>query len=180
MPEVWRFARRRCASGHDADDTVAETFAVAWRRRADVPVDDARLWLLGVARRVLANQHRSVRRRAGLRRRVEAIEGTGGTGPPLDPADVAAGRVDATLWRSLAALSADDRDLLIMRAWDQLPVTEMAVLLGCTPNAVSVRLHKARGRLAEALRSHGHHDGTDPRPPRTSDGRSLAPEGGQS
>jgi RNA polymerase sigma-70 factor (ECF subfamily) len=59
-----------------------------------------------------------------------------------------------------------------MRAWDELPVQEMAVLLGCTPNAVSLRLHKARRRLAAALR------GTEAAGSRTSPARSHPTEGG--
>jgi DNA-directed RNA polymerase specialized sigma24 family protein len=53
--DVWRFARHRTATGDDADDVVAETFVVAWRRRADIPADGAGLWLFGVARNVLAD-----------------------------------------------------------------------------------------------------------------------------
>ncbi len=82
MAEVWRYARRRCATATDADDVVAETFAVAWRRRADVPRDDAaRLWLLGTARRVLANQRRSQGRQHRLRTRAAAV-----APPPVAPA----------------------------------------------------------------------------------------------
>ncbi len=50
---------------------VAETFLVAWRRSADLPRDDeVRLWLYGVARRVLANHHRSGIRRERLGERL--------------------------------------------------------------------------------------------------------------
>jgi len=146
--DVWRFARRRCGSADEADDATAEAFAVAWRRREDLPPssDETRLWLLGTTRRVLANQHRSARRRAGLDSRLAA-------GPPMlgpaDPADVV-GEADP-LWVALASLPADQRDLLVMRAWDGLGVTEIAALLGCTPNAASIRLTRARDRLAAAL-----------------------------
>jgi RNA polymerase sigma factor (sigma-70 family) len=62
--EITGYALRRAASPEDAADVVAETFLVAWRRLGEVPVDEeARLWLYGVARRVLANQHRAERRR---------------------------------------------------------------------------------------------------------------------
>ncbi|MFG2049725.1 RNA polymerase sigma factor [Micromonospora sp. NPDC048935] len=55
----------------DAADVVAETFLVAWRRRQDMPVGgEARLWLYGVARRVLANQHRGGVRRQRLGERL--------------------------------------------------------------------------------------------------------------
>lgn len=139
--DIWRFARRRCDSSQDADDVTAETFAVAWRRRDDVPIEEARLWLFGVARRVLANHRRSIDRQDRVRLRLAETVGqealTDATRESL-----------AAVWEALGALSADDRDLLIMRAWDELTVGEMAVILGCSPNAVSLRLYKARRRLA--------------------------------
>lgn len=66
--------------------------------------------------------------------------------------------VDGTLWSALSALSAEDRDLLMMRAWDELAVGEIATILGCTANAASVRLHKARIRLGEELRRYEHEE----------------------
>jgi RNA polymerase sigma-70 factor, ECF subfamily len=48
------FARRRLGAS-EADDLVADVFLVAWRRLGDVPGDPLP-WLLGVARRVLANR----------------------------------------------------------------------------------------------------------------------------
>jgi len=166
LAEVWRYARRRCATSSDADDIVGETFAVAWRRRADLPPGEgaARLWLLGTARRVLANQRRGQDRQRRLRTRAASL---------VQPAPVeAASDEGGELWRALARLSPEDRDLLIMRAWDELPVQDMAVLLGCTPNAVSVRLHKARRRLADAL------DRKENAGSRTSPERSRHAEGG--
>ncbi len=168
---VWRFARRRCASSDQADDATAEVFAIAWRRRDDLPpADEARLWLLGTARRVLANQHRSARRRAGLEDRLHAVAPA--PGPP-DPADVV-GAADP-LWVALATLPDEQRDLLVMRAWDGLAVTEIAALLDCTPNAASIRLTRARDALAAAL----GHDGRKGRTPsRTSSGRDPDDGGG--
>ena len=61
------YALRRTGNGDDAADVVAETFLTAWRRLDDVPPGDgARLWLYGVARRVLANYRRGERRRFEL------------------------------------------------------------------------------------------------------------------
>lgn len=157
LTDVWRFARRRCSSPEDADDVTAETLAVAWRRRHELPVDDAaRLWLLGTARLVIANQRRSNGRLGRLREKVGASVVVAPHVP--DPADVAVARSDGSLRTALAALSDPDRELLLMRAWDGLAVTEIAEVLGITPNAVSVRLSKARTRLAAALAK----DGTAP------------------
>src|SRR6266581_3548338 len=65
------YALRRTGNGDDAADVVAETFLTAWRRLDDVPADEgARLWLYGVARRVLANHHRGQRRKSELAERL--------------------------------------------------------------------------------------------------------------
>src|SRR5580704_6064903 len=59
------YVLRRTRNGDDAADVVAETFLTAWRRLDDVPPgDQARLWLYGVARRVLANHQRGERRKS--------------------------------------------------------------------------------------------------------------------
>ncbi len=72
---VLGYALRRVEIREDAADVAAETFAVAWRRWDDVPPDDVRPWLLGVARRVLANQQRSHRRWERLGARLRDVLG---------------------------------------------------------------------------------------------------------
>jgi RNA polymerase sigma-70 factor (ECF subfamily) len=139
--DVWRFARRRTLTAEEADDVSSETFAVAWRRRDDLPPGAARLWLFGVARLVLANLQRESRRRARLQLRLAGFR------PEPQPAP----QVDDAVWQSLATLSAADRDLLLMRAWDALDVPQIAELLGIGPATVSSRLHKARKRLRREL-----------------------------
>ncbi len=158
--DVWSYARRRCASSADADDVAAETFAVAWRRRDDLPPGQERLWLFGVARRVLANQRRGAGRREDLHVRLIHHEGTAGSLDGHDGGDGPEGKV----WEALASLSADDRELLLLRAWDGLAVSDIAVLLECSANAASLRLRRARAHLREAL-------------PATDDGRSRTRAG---
>src|SRR5256714_3503213 len=81
------YALRR-ADAADAADVVAETFTTAWRRLRDVPDgEEARLWLYGVARRVLANQRRAERRRlrlAGRLREESRIAPSGGAEPSVE------------------------------------------------------------------------------------------------
>lgn len=143
---VIAYARRRCANDADAYDLVADTFAVAWRRLDDVPAaDGARPWLYAVARRCLANQARGNRRRLRL---VERLEGVvepaqdAPTEPQADADDRAAVRA------ALEQLREDDREVLRLAAWEELPHAEIAVVLGCSVNAVAIRLHRARRRFA--------------------------------
>lgn len=130
-----------------ARDVTAETFLVAWRRLGDVP-DDPLPWLIGVARRCVADQHRSTGRRDALTVRLR--QGTQGpTAWDDDPADAAAERDQMTM--AMRRLSPFDRELLRLVAWDGLSSTQAAQSLGCSRATFAVRLHRARRRLVEAL-----------------------------
>lgn len=148
--DIWRFARRRLTTAADADEVSAEVFAVAWRRRHSLPESsERRLWLFGAARNVLANHRRSSTRQDRVSLRLVQLAEAHRHQEPPEPED-------PVLWNALACLSEDDRELLIMRAWDELSVADMAGLLDITPNAVSVRLSKARGRLRQAIEQVDH------------------------
>lgn len=140
---VLGFAWRR--AGEDAArEVVAETFTVAWRRLDEVPAEPLP-WLLGVARHLIANRRRGERRRRALHLRLGAL-------PPeyvADPAD-RAGESEAVR-AAFAAISADDRETLMLVAWDGLTPAQAALVVGCTPRAFSTRLSRARARLAERL-----------------------------
>jgi RNA polymerase sigma-70 factor, ECF subfamily len=144
MADVWRFARRRTDSDADADDITAETFAVAWRRRDAVPPDADRLWLFGVARKVLTNHNRQRERRQRLHLRLVTTDLPPEAQETVPPSE-------QVLWSALAQLSRDDRELLLMLAWDGLDVSEIAVVLRSTAATVSSRLYRARARLRRQL-----------------------------
>lgn len=164
---ILAYAVRRTASPQDAADVMAEAFAVVWRRIDDVPAgDEARPWLYGVARAVLANHHRGVLRRRRLSERVatelaDAVRASvvsyeGG-------ADLAGGVVrsslgdtfgDPTVKATLEALHEADRELLMLLAWDDLTRAEIAKMLGCSPATLRVRLHRACSRFRAALDAH--------------------------
>lgn len=150
-PAVLGYALRRCASREDAVDVVAETFATAWRRRADMPPDpaDVRPWLFAIARRCLANARRGSDRADRLGRRLadhlpaEAVP---------DPALVHERSADGRRVRAaLQQLSEEDRELLTLVAWEGLTPAQAAAVLGLPGGTVRVRLHRARGRLRAAL-----------------------------
>jgi RNA polymerase sigma factor (sigma-70 family) len=139
--DLLRFARRRVPPA-EAEDVVATVFMVAWRRLADVP-EDARPWLFGVARKTIANQNRGWRLRTVVDlRMVEDI--------PAE-ADATPERID--LIRAWWTLSAADREVLALVAFDGLTGDQAAAVLGCRRSAFSMRLGRARQRLRDALRS---------------------------
>jgi RNA polymerase sigma factor (sigma-70 family) len=145
---VTGYVLRRTASPDDAADVIAETFLACWRRLGDVPGGgDARLWLYGVARRVLANHHRGDRRRTALADRLRA--------------DLAAayrareysGEL-AGITAAFRGLPAADQELLALAAWEGLTTGQIAVVLGCSDNAVRIRRHRARRRFTALLARH--------------------------
>lgn len=142
---VLAYLLRRTGSPDDAADVLADTFLTAWRRLDDVPPGGgARLWLYGVARRSLANHRRGERRRSVLAGRIRAELAVAYRAPELD------GHL-ADLADALGTLSEADQELLALVAWERLDHQQIAGVLGCSRNAVDVRLHRARRRLSEAL-----------------------------
>lgn len=142
---VLGYALRRTLSADDAADILAETFLVAWRKLDQVPSGpDARLWLFGVARNALANHYRGERRRSALATRL-GTELAQSYLPPEYDGEAAA------IAAALRRLPEDQREVLTLNAWEGLDYGEMAAVLGCSRNAVRIRIHRARTRLAAEL-----------------------------
>jgi RNA polymerase sigma factor (sigma-70 family) len=141
---VRAYARRRIGRD-DADDVVADVFVVAWRRIEDAPAE-ARTWLLGIARRVLANRHRTAKRQRALYERLAREAETA----PVGAAPSGNGGEGAVL-RALASLAPADREVLLLVTWDGLSHAQAAEVLGVRPATLTMRLHRARQRLKRAL-----------------------------
>lgn len=133
-----RYLARR-TDPETAADVLGDTLLVAWRRFDDVPTEAPLPWLYAVARNCLANAERGVRRRARLAARL--------TAEPVDPGAPEA----AELHEALAGLRDAERELIRLWAWEQLTPAEIATVAGLTPNAVSIRLTRARRHLRELL-----------------------------
>ncbi len=152
-----RYVRRR-VDPDSVDDVVSETMTTLWRRLDDVPTNAKLPWAYAVARRHVANHRRAGVRHLRLVRRAQAEpRPLPASGTPLD----------AELHTALAGLDEQDRELLHLWAWEQLEPAEIAVVLGLTPNAVSIRLHRAKKKLSENLEAarknemlsgHSHHE----------------------
>jgi RNA polymerase sigma-70 factor (ECF subfamily) len=124
----------------EIDDVVSDVFLVAWRRLDDVPAE-ALPWLFACARRIVANRVRATRRQMALRQRL------GRERPSADAPRIA----DSGLAEALATISAADREALMLVAWEGLDHRQAAVVMGCSPRAFSMRVHRARERLATAM-----------------------------
>jgi RNA polymerase sigma factor (sigma-70 family) len=149
---VLGFAIRRSDDRATAEEAVSETFLVAWRRLDAVP-DEPLPWLLGVARKVIANQRRAAGRRTPDGPLVP-LEAVADPAPGAGIADLVADR--EAFAEAFAALGPADREALVLVNWDGLSPKEAATVLGCTPATFYLRLHRARRRLLKELEARGH------------------------
>ena len=144
---VLRYALQHVDPGV-AEDVASETFLIAWRRLAEVPPVPLP-WLLAVARNLLRQQFGHARRRRRLADHIAALTSE----RDLIAWDAGEHVVErAAALEALAALPADDVETLTLVTWHGLSAAEAAAVVGCSPRAFTVRLHRARKRLADALR----------------------------
>jgi RNA polymerase sigma-70 factor, ECF subfamily len=144
LPAVSGFLYRRVERGF-VEDLAADVFAIAWRRRNTVIEGEELPWLYRIAANVVSNHRR--KQATGL-----ALLGS------LRPADSAPSAEDiavadaslATAWRNLRR---QEREILALALVEELAIGDVAFTLGITPNAASIRLHRAKKKLTDLLSS---------------------------
>ena len=148
-PRVAAYASRHAPHSR-VEDIVAETFAVAWRRWDDLP-DPPLPWLIATARNLLSEDRRALARGRRLHDRIGLLEALAHHDAE-DVAETAFSR-DRAL-RALAALTEDQREALLLVAWDGLSIAEAAEVLELRPGAFRARLHRGRAALEAAQTRH--------------------------
>ncbi len=144
-PAIGNYLRRRLypLTPADLDDLVEETLLVVWRRLDDVPTDAELPWMIGVARNVLRNARRSKHRRLAFEATLQ---------PPRHDASAEESVIaDTTVREALSSLEEDDREFLLLHAWDGLDTHELGKLFAISTNAAAVRLSRAQRRFRELL-----------------------------
>jgi RNA polymerase sigma factor (sigma-70 family) len=149
-PSVARYVLARGFQAADADDLIAATFEVAWRRLDAVPADDEALpWLLSTARNLARNANRKAHREQRL------VNGLAHAITPWREADLDQRAEWDGVRLALAQLRPVDRDLILLVAWDGLSPTSAGSVLGLLPVTARSRLHRARQRLTALLHDQG-------------------------
>jgi RNA polymerase sigma factor (sigma-70 family) len=139
---IYAYVLRRAGAG-EASDLVAEVFATAWRRIRDLPAPpEDKLWLYGVARRVVLQHDRSRLRRERLDTKLGRSVSVSKPGVPREISDL-----ELKVLRLIEEMKPDDRELVRLIVWDALTHPEIATILGCSANAVAIRWHRALKRL---------------------------------
>jgi RNA polymerase sigma factor (sigma-70 family) len=141
---VYRYVAFRIGDGPDAEDVTSDVFERALRYRGsfDASKGDAVEWLLGIARRVLADHHAT---RAGAPSSLTDVE----LQAPGDMASENAQRL--TLEAALSTLPERDRELIGLRYGAGLRAREIGAILGMETHPVEVALSRAVGRLRAAI-----------------------------
>ena len=136
------FGRR--VPAEDAADLLGETLVVVWRRVNVIPNDEtrARMWLYGVARKVLSGHRRSTRRQTALADKLKlelAVQ------PSVQPSEFDRVR------ELVAGLPEIDREIIGLVYWEGFSLTEVAGILGMRPATVRSRHARARASLRLSL-----------------------------
>lgn len=153
-PRLLSYFARRVQPVEDAADLLGDTMVVAWRRRAVVPHDEveARMWLFGVARKVLSTHHRGSARRNALADRLRGEVAVSATSARRDGTrDDGGSDLTDDLAAALRHLTTAERDLIALVHWDGFTLAEAALLLHQSPGTIRSRYHRARRKLLSRL-----------------------------
>src|SRR6056297_1007098 len=152
VDDIHRFAARRV--GHEAaSDVTAETFRIALEQfdRFESMRGNERSWLFGIANNLLRRHWRSRRRFASATQRYSSIEDV-----EVDPIPRLVSQVDAerslrSVLSAVDELEQDDRDLILLAAWEKLSSSEIGVVLDLPASTVRARLSRVRSLLRSSL-----------------------------
>ena len=149
---VWRFVART-AGADAADDIGAEVFVVAFNRRSmfDPTRGTVRAWLLGIAYNLMRTRARAAwRGRRAVERAASIVDSSEFAIDDLLDAEDTHRRI-RSVSAALALMSHDDREVLLLYAWDELSYQEIATVLAVPIGTVRSRLARARQRLQESV-----------------------------
>jgi RNA polymerase sigma-70 factor (ECF subfamily) len=157
VAQVYSFAYHELGDHHEAEDVTERTFLLALgalpRFREGAPADAGpeastfRVWLFRVARNVVSNHRRSLRRRP-----TAPLEAAAAVAAPDDVEAGAMARADASAaWAAVARLPGDRRRAVVLRFVEEMSTAEIAGVLGRSEGAVRVLLHRALRTVARDL-----------------------------
>jgi RNA polymerase sigma factor (sigma-70 family) len=139
---VYTYVAYRIGDGPDAEDVTSDTFerALRYRKSYDASRGEPVAWLLGIARHCINDL---------LANRVAVTEAPPETAAPGDLGEDTARRLG--LANAMSRLGERDRELIALKYGADLTARQIGEMLELQTNAVEVALHRALGRLREAL-----------------------------
>jgi RNA polymerase sigma-70 factor (ECF subfamily) len=160
LTAVYRYVVRRLPRREDAEDVTAEVFQAAFARLHQCRGSAGpRAWLLGIARRKVAD---ALRRRGRNRETLESdlpdafadreSAADSGAGDPAK--SFAREEANRTLRDLVASLNSDQREALLLQYVEGLSIAEVAEVMGKSPAAVNSLLQRARASVFRAGRGY--------------------------
>ena len=131
-------------SQDDAEDLTAETFLRAWKARHQFhgEMEASIAWLIGIAKRLVIDEYR---RTVRATRNLVADLDTEST-----PEQTAIqGEQEKTLFRLVADLPDEQREIIVLRHMLGWRVNEIAKHMGVSENKISLSLHRTLSKLRE-------------------------------
>ena len=147
-PFVWRVLRRLGVRPADLEDVCQEVFVVVHRKLPEFAQRSSlRTWLYGIAVRCASDQ----RRRAHVQRETPTDRVADSAVEAPQPGTVAARQARALLDTIIDGLDDDKRAVFVLFELEELPMAEVAEVVGCPPQTAYSRLHAARAAVTAAV-----------------------------
>jgi RNA polymerase sigma-70 factor (ECF subfamily) len=137
---------RRVENPEDAADLLGETLLIVWRRASDLPADDvqARMWMFGIARRLILSYYRGKRRHIDLAERVKHNLSE------QDPF-VEALETRLTVHNAMKLLNPNQRELVLLVCGEGFSLAEAATIMRASASTTRSRYAKALSILRSQL-----------------------------
>ncbi len=146
LPAVSGYLFRRVPR-QAVEDLAADVFAIAWRKRASVAAGEELPWLYRIAANVVANHRRKEASGSAFLASLRPADSS-----PSAEDIVVADAALAAAWRHLRPA---EREVLALALVEELAPAELAIALGVSVNAATIRVHRAKKRLRELLPGEG-------------------------
>ena len=134
----------------EAQDVAQEALVRLWEHRRQVEQRGAKSWLMRTARNLCIDRIRRVKVRSEVGDGDEVVE-TEADQTPSPEKLTESGELGRKLGDALAALSPQDRSVIVLREVQGLPYDEIASILDLPLGTLKARLHRARERLRTRL-----------------------------
>lgn len=142
LQEITRFIARRVSEA-DVEDIAGDLFEIAWAKKNSIPEGLELAWLYKSARYLIANHRRKGENRSRITNLLSE--------PTSAPSAESIALADLELAEAWRQLSANEREVLALWAFDGLSGAALATALEVSVNNANVRLSRSKKRLAEIL-----------------------------